>query len=225
MTALALVGLPVLWRRGRTIAAWILCWGLVPIAVAIALTFATSVSYNARYAITAFPAVAIVAGAALSRVRSSWLAACAAALGAVVVFWSLRNWYSNPHYAKDDLRSPVAMLAHEMQPGDVFVMDNATATLSLDHYGWTCTGSTVVIHSPAGAGAAATELATRSGPGSTWLLLYRPWESDPSGLVPGALSSTGDGQLVGDWPGSALVRYEGTTPVSPADGLTIGCKA
>jgi mannosyltransferase len=222
-TAVAVTGLRVLWKRSKPATAWIICWGLVPPVLAIALTFVADVSYNTRYAITAFPAMGLLVGAAISRVSKSWSARLAAVLTAVVVVWSLANWYVNPHYGKDDLRSPAAVLAHELRPGDVLVLDNARAASSLDYYGWRCAASDVVVRSAEGAKAVAAALSSRAMSGTTWLLVFRPWETDPAGLVPAALDAGHGGQLAGSWPGSTLTRYPGTAVVSARPGVDIGC--
>lgn len=223
--AIAAAGLPVLWKRSRRVTLWILCWGLVPPTLAIAATYVADVSYNARYAITAFPALSVLAGAALSGFARSWLARAAALLTAAVVVWSLVNWYTDPHYAKDDLRSPAQALAQQMRPGDVLILDNSHSLASLEYYGWQCAPSDIVVSSPTGAQAVAASQTARTGAGSTWLLIFRPWESDPRGVVPTSLDATGKGQTVGTWPGSSLTRYSGTAagPDPGGSGVTVGC--
>ncbi|WP_369047370.1 glycosyltransferase family 39 protein [Sinomonas sp. P10A9] len=222
LAAIAVAGVPVLWRRSRAAAAWILCWGLLPPTLAIALTFVADVSYNSRYAITSFPAVAILVGAAGSRLTTVWSARVAVALTACVVAWSLSNWYTDPHYAKDDLRSPAVTLAQQMGPNDVLVVDNMHALPSLEYYGWRCRPSDVVVSSPEGTKAAARDLSTHMEPRTTWLLVFRPWELDPQGSLLAALGE-GRGVVAGAWPGSTLIRYAGSGPVSAASGLTVGC--
>lgn len=221
LIAICLVGLPVLWRLSKTTAAWVLCWGCVPPALAIALTFVMDVSYNARYAITAFPAIAILVGAAVSRVGTAWRSKVALVLTAGVVALSISNWYSDPRYGKDDLRSPAAVIAQQMSREDVLVVDNAHALPSLSYYGWRCKPSDVVVNSGQGAASAGKELATRRPVGSTWLLIFRPWETDSGGLLQSGLGD--NGAVVGAWPGSTLIRYEGTADMSPSEGVTVGC--
>jgi hypothetical protein len=223
LAAIAIAGLPVLWKRSKTVTVWILCWGIVPPVLAIGATYVADVSYNARYAITAFPALSVVAGAAVSRLAKSWLARTATVLTAAVVIWSLTNWYTDPHYAKDDLRSPAATLAQQLQPGDVLILDNSHASASLEYYGWRCSPSDVVITSPDGAQAVAGSLSSRTGSGTTWLLIFRPWESDPGGLVAAALDASGNGQTVGSWPGTSLTRYTGTGRTPSGNGVSVGC--
>ncbi|NUP74974.1 MAG: hypothetical protein HOQ07_10060 [Sinomonas sp.] len=220
---LLVAGLPVLWRHGKAATAWIITWALVPPVLAIALTFVADVSYNARYAITAFPAVGLLVGAAVSRISTNWWARLAALLTAAVVMWSLANWYTNAHYGKDDLRSPAAVLKSQLQPGDVLILDNARAASTLDYYGWRCAPSDVAIGSADGAKGAASALSSRSGPGTTWLLVFRPWETDPGGLVPAALGAGRAGELVGSWPGSTLTRYPGTPTVTASQDVAVGC--
>lgn len=222
--AIAVAGLPVLWERSKTATVWILCWGLIPPALAIGATFAANVGYNARYTITAFPALSLLIGAAVSRYASSWWARAAVGLTAAVVLFSLANWYTDPRYAKDDLRSPARVLVQQMQPGDVLVLDNSHATAPLEYYGWHCAPSDIVVSSSGGAQSVAASLSARTGSARTWLLVFRPWESDPQGLVPSALVGSGTGQVIGSWPGSSLMRFSGTAGESPAgDGITTGC--
>ncbi|MGY3567065.1 glycosyltransferase family 39 protein [Sinomonas sp. RB5] len=225
MAVIAIAGLPVLWKRSKAVTAWILCWGAVPPALAVAATYVADVSYNARYAITALPALSVLVGAALSRLATSWLARTAAVLAAGVVAWSLTNWYTDPRYAKDDLRSAAVALAQQMRPGDVLILDNSHASASLEYYGWRCSPSDIVISSPSGAQAVAASLSPRTGSGTTWLLVFRPWESDPNGAVAAALHTAGRGQTVGSWPGSSLTRYTGTGRTPSGDGVSVGCAA
>ena len=54
-----------------------------------------------------------------------------------------------------------------------------------------------------------------------WLLIFRPWETDSGGLLQSGLGDNGG--VVGAWPGSTLIRYEGTADMSPSEGVTVGC--
>jgi uncharacterized membrane protein len=83
---------------------------VAPILGVFAVSFLPEMTYNVRYTAWAFPSFLIFLGSGLfaitqARRRLGW-----AVLVAVVVLWatSMGNYFSNPRYAKEDVRSAVA---------------------------------------------------------------------------------------------------------------------
>ncbi len=222
VAALLLAAAPRLWRRSAPVSWWLAVWLFGPIVLAILATVPSDLSFNPRYAITAFPAFAIVSGAVISAVRRDRLSMGVAALAGVVVALALRNWYTDAYYAKDDLRGPARVLEQSMGPGDHLIIDNATAVGPMSHYGWRCQPSDVAVRTQAGATAAASAVRQRRGTGVTWLLVYRPWETDVAGALPAALAETG-AKRVGAWPGSELFSADGVADLVDSPGLSLGC--
>ena len=180
-SAAGLAGARRLLRSGdRWAGAWCLAWAVGPVALAVAMTRFTSISYNARYASACFPAVALVLGAAVASARRSPMAALGVAGVLAAMGWSLWNWYESPHYAKEDLRDAATYLADALAPEDVMVIANSRSILTLDRYGFPCPPGAVVAGDPsevAGAVEAIDRLA-EGPPRRAWLLEYREWETD-----------------------------------------------
>ncbi len=217
------VGARYWWQQSRRIAGFLLCCGTVPIILAIAVTVPTGVSYNVRYAITALPAwILLTAGAIAGHPRRTG-SRVAAGLVALVTVVSLVGWYGNDRYAKEDLRSAAAALRAQAAPEDRVILDGVNARLALGYYGWTCRPGDVAVQSPVGADALALALSRRSSPGRTWLLVYRPWETDPAGVVESSLGAAGGLRTVAGWPGVRLLAADGVTDFPQAPGLVLGC--
>jgi uncharacterized membrane protein len=107
---LLLVGLPGLYRRYHRKSMTFCLVGLcVPILGAFLYALAPRATYNVRYAITAFPYFCIFLGVGLTLVFQNNRAAGGALLLGVLAIssTSLANYFFNPRYAKEDVRSAV----------------------------------------------------------------------------------------------------------------------
>lgn len=210
------IGAARLWKSGQGGARFCFVWIAVPILLAMVAPLLTSrVNYNVRYVIGMYPALALVLGAGLLAARRSKLAAVAAGLMLAGMALGLVNWYTNPRYAKEEIRGAVALLKSELKPGDVLILSSHTAGEVLDVYGLplpertltvaSASGDTAVPHS---VGQTIATLDAEPAHGRVWLLEYRIWESDPKHRLRAWLDEHGPAKLSREWPGVVLRRYE-----------------
>ncbi len=145
ITALALGVLAIgglLPARGRRTIEWATVllglWVLVPVGVMYAVSLSRP-AYDPKFLLLATPPFFILATRGLSLVwvrifphdfgtEQPWLASlCSvlvvAMLAVVGFFPSLRNYYSDPHYARDDYRTILRYIDTNGQPGDGILVD------------------------------------------------------------------------------------------------------
>jgi mannosyltransferase len=110
--ALLLIGLVTLYRETNTQRSVMCLLGLgVPLAGVTILSLTTQFPFNSRYTIVAFPYFCLLVGVALDFLgrKNRWagIVALCAVLGVSTA--ALTNLFLNPYYAKDDVRSAVAL--------------------------------------------------------------------------------------------------------------------
>jgi uncharacterized membrane protein len=106
-------GIYVVYKRFGTHALVFCLLGLaIPIVGTLAYSLATT--FNARYTLAAFPYFCLLVGAALASItRNNQLVGTAAAIAVASIFSaSLYNHFSDPRYAKEDVRSAVTYWRH-----------------------------------------------------------------------------------------------------------------
>jgi hypothetical protein len=83
----------------------------VPVAGVSALSLMTRFVFNVRYTIVAFPYFCILVGVALAFLwrKNRWAGTVAVCAVLAVSIASLANHFFNPYYAKEDVRSAVAL--------------------------------------------------------------------------------------------------------------------
>ena len=107
---LLIIGVCSLLKHGNRDTFWLSLLGLVtPIAAAALLTSLAAFSYNVRYTIMAYPYFCIVLGTGCVTLTRWHTVIGALAILALVSFstLSLVNYYSQPDYAKEDIRAAV----------------------------------------------------------------------------------------------------------------------
>ena len=107
---LLIIGVCSLLKHGNRDTFWLSLLGLVtPIAAAALLTSLAAFSYNVRYTIMAYPYFCIVLGTGCVALTRWHTVIGALAILALVSFstLSLVNYYSQPDYAKEDIRAAV----------------------------------------------------------------------------------------------------------------------
>lgn len=211
LSMVLLLGFTYLARRKKLLAAAVALWLFIPMLLAFGMDFALNMNYNVRYIICTFPAIALLVGIVAARARSSAPARLATTLVGLVVCWSMVNALTDPRYGKEDARSAASAI-ERLPATSTLVVGNSTAIPALRFYGWDCNSPRVlVIPSEAAAQAFAREVSPTPDPTArTYLLTYRPWETDPRGVVRAALGNPLSGRTIGSWPGVTLEVFDGS---------------
>jgi mannosyltransferase len=206
-------GLRELWREHRVVAVWCLVWALLPIALAMSATLVTNISFNVRYVIVSFPPVMIILAAGMVSAFRSRVIAVAAIVLATVTCVSLYGWYTNPRYAKEDVRPLARLLSEEYRSGQLLVLANAGIGPVLAHYGFAVPRDAITVPANTGGEKSALapiveELQSRAPDASeVWLVEFRGRDSDPERILTARLDSivrlSGERQ----WAGVRLRRY------------------
>jgi uncharacterized membrane protein len=105
----------------------------VPVAGVSALSLMTRFVFNVRYSIVAFPYFCILVGVALAFLwrKNRWAGTVAVCAVLVVSIASLANHFFNPYYAKEDVRSAVA-LWRTISPHEPLLVCSSSAFLVTD---------------------------------------------------------------------------------------------
>jgi 4-amino-4-deoxy-L-arabinose transferase-like glycosyltransferase len=136
LPSILLVGIIFAILLGTGLLALYKRWGLEPPVVALlglglplaaAIVYASSTSwstFNVRYTVIAFPYFCLIVGTALSRLTHANKALGAMALLAVIGISaaSIHNYFANPRYAKEDVRSAVAFWRHTGEKEPLFAL-------------------------------------------------------------------------------------------------------
>ena len=134
--ALAIIGLVMLRRQGRGgDALWLGTWAFAPFALALAASFIRPVFLD-RYLITAAPAFALLAAAALFAV-SRRVAGVLVAIALAATVAGLAHWYSTGanNWRGEGWRNAVATVERRAGPGDAIVVVPWWAAPAATYYG------------------------------------------------------------------------------------------
>jgi mannosyltransferase len=134
--ALAIIGIVMLRRQGRGgDALWLGTWAFAPFALALAASFIRPVFLD-RYLITAAPAFALLAAAALFAV-SRRVAGVLVAVAVVATVAGLAHWYSfgGNNWRGEGWRNAVATAERRAGPGDAIVVVPWWAAPAATYYG------------------------------------------------------------------------------------------
>jgi hypothetical protein len=113
------------------------------------------------------------------------------------------------------------MLESRAQSGLLVVADNSRIWPVLMHYGANVPSQALQLE-PSGARSApnlngvvaALEKAIKRPGAKVWLIQYRPWESDPDGVLQKTLDGMSQLKEVHSWPGVTLRVYDASSPTS-----------
>jgi uncharacterized membrane protein len=146
-TAAFYSGVRQLWHQNRTATLWCVTLLFAPMLLETAITLFGGISYNVRYMIGAYPALAIIfAGAALLAKERNFPAIISVAFLAALTVLSLLNWYTLPRYAKEDVRA-AASLASELTAEDtIWVASSSQICNFIAYYQVTCPESTISVN-------------------------------------------------------------------------------
>jgi mannosyltransferase len=118
---LATIGIAVVgyWRRERAAIVLLLSLVLLPVAIAIGVSFFKHL-FVPRYLLICVPFFLLLAAAGLRQIRPRPLMASLAALMVVLCLLQDRNFYYGP--SQEEWRGAVALVANESKPGDVLIV-------------------------------------------------------------------------------------------------------
>jgi hypothetical protein len=139
---LAVVGLVILWRAGRSdLALWLGVWALAPFVLALAVSFVTPI-YLDRYLITAAPAFAALAGVAVlgvGRHAGGLLGAAAAVATSIgLVLWYAEGGGGN--WRGEDWRGAVRTVLERRSESDAVMVVPWWSNPAARYYGAHPTG-------------------------------------------------------------------------------------
>ena len=116
---LACAGIAALWRRSRHVFWIVVLWFLFPLGFAIAGTILTRHPFNVRYIVLGLPSFVLIVSMGLLALNTiAWRCAALGAL-AVVSAYSLKNYFFDARYFREDNRAAGAFLAANAAPGDI----------------------------------------------------------------------------------------------------------
>lgn len=198
----------------RSSAIWCLVWAGLPVLLAMAATLMSNVGFNVRYVIVSYPPIALLLAVAVTQAGRSVPVAVATLVLLVSTVWSLRGWYADPAYAKDDVRPLAAMLREQYQPDVVLIVGNSNVADGLRYYGLRLPSSTIVVKGRFGSRGSTLQHAVAdasrvlTAPGlRVWFIEYRQWETDPRNIMRRAIESVAVLESTYAWPGVSLDVY------------------
>lgn len=175
-TALGALGLAALARRGRL--ADTAVWLIAPLALVSYFAVQNFKVFHPRYLAIAFPAVVLIASAALADAKRPWRELLAAgAFG--LSLWSLAHHYFDPKYARDDYRGALAIVRAEGRPDETIL-----AAGSVDPVEWYARGVAPVERWWLGWASDSTRMRTKldealAQKAGAWVILSRAEDLDP----------------------------------------------
>ena len=134
--AAALAALARSWRRGveceaESRLAFLVCWLLVPIAITLAVSLRKPI-FADRYLIVCLPALLLLAGWGLARLRPPWAAPL---LLTILLVATARHLVANSaKMVKDDWRGATGSVLAQTAPGDGLIFELGPCRLPFDYY-------------------------------------------------------------------------------------------
>jgi hypothetical protein len=195
-----------------------------PILFAVLGAVLTEQSFNARYAIVAFPAYVALIAIGLASIRKvPWLLAAGAGVGLISLV-SLINYYDNPRYQREDTRAAVRFLNAVAQPGELVVSSAAYMAIPIQYYDRR-NALTWVTYPRVGAtlrervgvrlvvpGRVAQDLDALVGARPrVWVFLSRTFHSDPTGEIQRYFDTHFVREEVHTWAGVHVLLYQRRT--------------
>ena len=219
---LALLGLMHASQAHRFGFWFLVCSFAVPVSIVALASLLPGFAVNARYLTVAiipfwiFVALGIHASA---RIRGGFVLPL---LAAGLVTASARNYYLDPAYAKQDMRSAVALVTEKARLGDVIVISSVEIGGPFIYY--FRRADVPYLGYPPRRGRVdprrlpADMRRILHGKSRAWLVLGRTWSSDPHGLIPRYFSSRHKSLENRAFPGVMVLCYDlsrspETTPI------------
>ncbi len=217
-------------EAARVLLVWM--WLLVPILLALGMTFITKVQFNVRYTVVSYPAFVLVLslgmrefvhGLALRGGKARqpgeggpmWAgpryAAVASAVILALLTASIVNHYYNERYEKEDSRTLSDILKTE-SPGAILIANNALVAKPLEYYKGPIPDSSLTIDyrlSDSTPDSVFESLTRRLLPAGSRIVFieYRGWESDKGNLLRKKLDNIGTVVKEISLPGVTVIEY------------------
>jgi uncharacterized membrane protein len=190
--------------RSRALVALLL---ILPVVCPMVITLTSRVTFNARYAIVAFPAYLLILGVGLSSLRFRVMSRIigAAIIGLMLI--SLLAHYYDPKYAKADTRAAYNLIETRKHPGDCVLVVGVSEAFR--HYEEGASQSRWLdFRQRDRLGVAEKALQEWSIECSgLWLVAGRMWEVDPYGVVDDLVGKSFRSVESSDLPGLEITRY------------------
>jgi mannosyltransferase len=199
--ALGLAGASVLGARARV---WGLGLWLLPLVAAYVVSVWRPVFLDRTLLWTVVP-FAVLAGAAVARIRVAPVQAAALALPVAVSLFSLSYWYGG--YEKEGWDDAAALVRAGAQPGDLIVYSGPSMRLPFEYYYRSPEQPRLGVAPPAPGDEDAVAAKARRYE-RVWLVYSHTASGDPAGVVPRALA---DGRRLGAdtaFPGVRILRFD-----------------
>jgi 4-amino-4-deoxy-L-arabinose transferase-like glycosyltransferase len=199
-------GLVVFWRD-RLRLRLLVSTAVVPMAVVTLLAVLNIKVFNARYVAVMAPLVLVVLAAGIRRMPAvgAWF------VGAGIVGLSLvgaGNYYWDPEYWREDVRSAARYIESEERDGDVVLVPVVTDVF--DHYYSGGMPRFLVYPGQCGSDQEVAERvdAGTAGHQRLWLVSSRLWHADPAGRIPAYAGSRHELVQTASFPGVSVNLYE-----------------
>jgi len=202
---LLLSGLMAL-RRQRDSRLLLALWVGVPILCTFGIAKTLDIFYDVRYVAMVLPAYLLLVGAGIVGFRSRAVQIILLCAVLAVHFLALRNYYSEPRYAREDTRSAAQFLESAARSGDAILVVGTLSSLPYYYKG------SLPLRSFNSVGDDAQPLTERlkeftANCDRVWLVEIRPWQMDRAGKVKAALDGTLAQVLSQSFPGVELYAY------------------
>jgi mannosyltransferase len=164
-------------------------WVGVPILCTFGIAKSLDIFYDVRYVAMVLPAYLLLVGAGIVGFQSRAVQTILLCAVLTVHFLALRNYYSDPRYAREDTRSAGQFLESAASPGDAILVVGTLSSLPYYYKG------NLPPVSLSDVGEAAQPLTERlrkftADCDRVWLVQIRPWQMDRAGEVKAALDRT-----------------------------------
>ncbi|MCK4546895.1 MAG: glycosyltransferase family 39 protein [Candidatus Eisenbacteria sp.] len=176
-------------REDRRTLVGLLLYILVPMLVLSFLAVRNIKVFNARYVMVALPAYYLLLARGLSQVGRAWLRWMNLSLVLLLVLYSLSNYYFDPRYAKEDIRSAVDYVQEHAADDDIILMTNCRSVFDLYYAGRPQVLDILDLldQDPLITEENLKQLATIHP--RLWLVQVREWDVDPHGALEKLLMS------------------------------------
>lgn len=223
-------GVRCLYQKEKSHFLFVALWMICPLLFAVLGALYTVHPFNVRYAILSFPAFIFIVSAGLISLNRRWLQIGVLALVCAVNFWSLRNYFFNDEYQRENNRAAGKFLTEHAKPGDLVIGSAAYTTKNLEYY---YTGKhELTFQGYPGEKGSSGDLDSET-PGaefvneislerdlmsiladreSFWLFLSRTFHSDPEQKIRTFCETNFDRTVHVSWNGAELLRFEKPNP-------------
>lgn len=212
----------------RALLVW--SWFLMPLLLAVGMTFVTKVQFNVRYTVISFPAFALILASGIRDLvtflrrpapaaatglpawsGATYLVTASAAVVMALLIVSDANYYYNDRYEKEDSRTLSDILRSDSVDA-ILVADNARVSKPLEYYKGPLLDSSLTIDYrwPSSTPDSVIEsLRHKIGPNMSRVVFikYRSWESDKGNVLKKKLDEIGMITKEISLPGVDVIEY------------------